>query len=142
VVQVQVQKQSMHLTIWRLMAEGRCRFPQLASTVDFLGSLLGRFSDESGLSPGGVPTDMTLLTADSNPDGSFNGSCLVEQGANYEVQILAHGRQPKRRHGSRDEHSEKLWRVKNPMCSIRGTYRPTTTSAAVNQTPLSGHHIG
>lgn len=59
-------------------------YPQLASTADFLGRLLGDHSADGGLSPGGVPIDMTLLTSSSNPDGSFNGSCLVEQGAVYE----------------------------------------------------------
>lgn len=59
-------------------------YPQLASTVDFLGQVLEQYANDSGLTPGGVPANLSLQTSSSNPDGSFNGSCLVEWGANYE----------------------------------------------------------
>jgi hypothetical protein len=63
-------------------------FPQLASAVDLVAQLLKQYSTDGVQSPGGVPVNTTLLTASSNPDGSFNGSCLVERGASYEGTTL------------------------------------------------------
>ena len=63
-----------------------CRYPQLASTVNFLSSLLGDLSENGETSPGGIPVDMQLqIASESNPDGSFNNSCLVEADAEYEA---------------------------------------------------------
>ena len=57
--------------------------------VDFLGQLLGDFSDDGETSPGGIPVDMELLTASgTNPDGSYNNSCLVEADADYQACLL------------------------------------------------------
>ena len=68
------------------ISQAGCRYPQLASAVDFLGSLLSNHSDDGVTSPGGVPVDMELLTASkTNPDGSYNNSCLIEQDAIYQV---------------------------------------------------------
>lgn len=67
-----------------------CRSPQLASAVNFLTDLLADVSEDGITSPGGIPVDMQLQTpSESNPDGSYNNSCLVESDTIYQVRTTA-----------------------------------------------------
>lgn len=82
-----VQNLDLSLLLQVLMQNGfTCRTPQLASAVNFVGELLNELL-EGGESPGGIPAELDFVAASTpNPDGSSeNASCLVEQGALYEV---------------------------------------------------------
>lgn len=67
-----------------------CRFPQLASALDFVGDLINSYSEEEdeNESPGGIPIGLQYLNASSEQDASSPPvGCLIDEGAEFDVSL-------------------------------------------------------